>query len=189
MDDKIKVGLIGEFPTDVNCIKSLLIKKYPDIHWFPLIQDVHGSMLENQHIKHTLRKQYEVSKPQVVIFIRDLDSNEEDEIMMKKRLDYLREFNRVVNGRGHLLLNIQELEAILLTDVSILNKKYGSNLEKIEDCMSIKSPKDYIRERIGKYTTGDNEELFAKYDFGYVVTNCRYFKKFIEEVHPKFMRN
>lgn len=178
----IRIGMIGEYPTDVNCISNLLSKKFKEnIEFFTLVYDVHGSNLDNQKIKHQLRREYQYQKANCVIFVRDLDAPETDLDKVKFRKDKFAEFNSVVDRKGILFLNVQELEAILLADVSVLNNKFNVALEPVEDCMLIPSPKDYIKNKISKYSTGDNAALFSACNYKTVLNNCRYFKTFDED--------
>ena len=68
----LRIGVIGEFPTDIECISILLLKKYKGkVDFFPLIYDIHGSNLENQKIKHQLRREFAIERPDYVLFVRD----------------------------------------------------------------------------------------------------------------------
>ena len=179
----LKIGMIGEYPTDVRCIERLLIKKYNNkIDMFPLLYDLHGSIIENPKIKHLLRKEFENKKPDIVLFIRDMDGLEDDKVQLEKRKAYFTEFNSVVDKKGILLLNIYELEALLLSDVSCLVTYYKVDVEGIEDCMKVVDPKGYLKDRIDAYKTGHNFELFSMLDCETVISNCRYFKKFIVDL-------
>jgi hypothetical protein len=51
----------------------------------------------------------------------------------------------------------------------------------LEDCMKIEQPKEFLGERISKYLTGHNIELFSMLKYEIVVEKCRYFKKFDED--------
>jgi len=178
----LRIGMIGEYPTDVNCISGLLLKKYAnDISFFPLVYGVHGSELENPKIKHQLRREYQYEKPDFVLFIRDLDGLEDNKFLLDQRKAYFTEFNSVIDRKGIFLLNIYELEALLLSDINLLNAHFETKLEPVEDCMKIPDPKGYLRKRIEKYSTGDNTTLFSKLDFDQVLNNCRYFKKFDDD--------
>jgi len=185
----LKIGLIGEYPTDVDCISSLLVKKYDsDISFFPLIYGVHGSELENPKIKHQLRREYQYEKPDFVLFIRDLDGFEDNKFLLDQRKAYFTEFNSVVNRKGILLLNIYELEALLLSDVGMLNAYFEVQLEEIADCMQVEDPKGFLKTNIRKYSTGDNKTLFSLLNYDKVVNNCRYFKVFSQEF-DKIIKN
>jgi hypothetical protein len=178
----LRIGMIGEYPTDVDCISSLLMKKYDSkVSFFPLIYDVHGSNLENPKIKHQLRREYQIVKPDFVLFIRDLDGLEDNLVQLEQRKAYFADFNNVVDKRGVLLLNIHELEALLLSDIGKLTSYYNVELDEIIDCMKIEDPKGYLKSRIKKYSTGDNVTLFSLLDYEQVLNNCRYFRRFNDD--------
>jgi len=85
----LKIGMVGEYPTDIKSVSNLLMQRYKEaIHLFPLIYDVHGSSLENPKIKHQLRREYQIEKPDRVLFIRDLDGLENDAQSLEKRKAY-----------------------------------------------------------------------------------------------------
>lgn len=182
----LRIGMIGEFPTDIMAVKNLLIKRFEDLDFFPLVYDIHGSSLENPKIKSQLRREYQIEKPDYVLFVRDLDGHESDKDRMQKRKDYFAEFNSVVDKKGFLLLHIQELEAVLLSDVSVLNSHYGVSLDPIDNCMEVPSPKEYLKARIKEFSQGDNPMLFGLYDIDRVIDNCSYFRRFIQIVDPHF---
>jgi hypothetical protein len=175
----IAVGLIGEHPTDVDSIIVLLKQKFTDkFHFFPLLFDINGSALDNPKFKHQLRREYQVEQPNIVIFIRDLDAPRTDNIQLQKRKEYFANFNSVVDKKGVLLLHIQELEAILLSDVAVLNKYFNATLESVNNCEDIPNPKDEIKRQIPNYSTGLNQELFKLYSYENIVNNCNFFKEF-----------
>lgn len=178
----IRIGMIGEHPSDTKAIANLLNKKYANvIEFFPLIYDVHGSNLDNQRVKHQLRREYQREQPDFVLFIRDLDGLEHHDEKIKHRKTSFADLNSVINKKGILLLNIFELEALLLTDIEAVNKYYGAKIDHVEDCMRIESPKEFLKKRINRYSTGHNPDLFDLLDYNIVVAKCRYFKKFDED--------
>jgi hypothetical protein len=146
-----------------------------------MLKNNNGSNLDNQKIKRQLRREYEIEKPDYVLFIRDLDGLEHHVELLNYRKTWFSDLKSVIDKKGILLLNIFELEALLLTDIEIVNKYYGSNIEPVEDCMKIEQPKEFLSTRITKYLTGHNKHLFALLNYDIVTTRCRYFKKFDEE--------
>ncbi len=175
----VKVGIIGENPTDITCIYELLAQKFTNgFVFFPLLQNINGSYLEHQKVEHLLRKEYEYQKPNIVIFVRDLDAPRTDTIQLQKRKEYFTNFNSVVDKKGVMLLNIQELEAILLSDVAVLNKYFDTTLEPVYNCEEILNPKEEIKRQIPDYSTGLNQELFKLYAYENIVNNCNFFKEF-----------
>jgi hypothetical protein len=186
----IRIGMIGEYPSDTKAIANLLNKKYADaIEFFPLIRDVHGSNLENQKIKHLLRREYQIEQPDFVLFIRDLDGLEHHAEKLIYRKACFTDFNSVIDKKGILLLNIFELEALLLTDIEAVNKYYGAKIDHVEDCMIIESPKEFLKKKISSYSTGHNPDLFGLLDYKNVIAKCRYYKKFDEDFEKIVLAN
>lgn len=178
----LRIGMVGEYPTDTISVSNLLNKKYSTIvSFFPLIYDIHGSSLDNPKIKHQLRREFQIEKPDFVVFIRDLDGLEHSVELWELRKSYFSAFNSVIDKRGILLLNIFELEALILTDIEAINSYYGINVDHVDDCMKIESPKEYLKSLIPKYSTGHNPELFSMLQYDLVTKKCRYFKKFDED--------
>lgn len=182
--------MIGENPSDTTCIATLLSKKYSShVQFFPLIKNITGSILDNPKIKRQLRREYEIEKPDYVLFIRDLDGLEHHFELLKCRKSWFSDLKSVVDKKGVLLLNIFELEALLLTDIQVVNAYYGSNIELVEDCMKIEQPKEYLSNRISRYLTGHNAELFSLLKYEIVLDKCRYFKKFDKEFESTVLAN
>jgi len=179
----MKIGLVGEAPNDVKSIKNLLSKRYPqDEHEFVfMLQRINGSSLDSQKVKNFLRKEYEFQKPDLVIFIRDLDSLLPNRKKLYERKDYFTSSNSVVNKKGIPLLHIYEIEALILTDIATFNAIYDSNLEEIENVMSIEEPKEYLKRGSKKYNESHNPDIFEKINFEKTL-NCEYFKWFIKKL-------
>ena len=84
----MKIGLVGEAPNDVKSIRNLLIKKYSDFEFVFMLQRINGANLDSQKTKRFLRIEYENQKPDIVIFIRDLDSLLPNIKKLYERKDY-----------------------------------------------------------------------------------------------------
>jgi hypothetical protein len=179
----MKVGLVGEAPNDVQSIKNLLSKKYliDDHEFIFMLQRANGSTLDSQKTKRLLRIEYESQKPDIVVFIRDLDSILPNRAKLYERKAYFTSSNSVIDKKGIPLLHIYEIEALILTDVNNFNKIYGSNLVELNDVMLVEKPKEYLKRASGKYSESHNATIFETIDFDKTL-NCRYFKKFIENL-------
>lgn len=175
----MKVGLVGEAPSDTSAIASLLIKEFPHVEFFPLLRKIHGSSLESQKVKRFLRIEFEEKKPSIVIFLRDLDALENDIEAIKRRKSYFKDFNTVVDKSGIFLLNIYEIEALILSDIGVFNHFFGTDLQPIDDVMLVPEPKEFLKSHSKHYDESFNVELFSKLDFEIVHQNCRYFRSFI----------
>ncbi len=176
-----KIGLIGEAPNDTYAIQNLLNQRLNgEVEFEVMIKNIRGSMLDNQKTKHRLRKNYERLKPDLIIFIRDLDGLENEVEKLKIRKDYFSNFNSVVNKKGLFLLNVFEIEAIILADINTFNEYYNCEVVFTGDPMMQEEPKKFIMSKT-KYKESDCPELFRELEFNTVIDNCRYFKKFYSD--------
>ncbi len=74
----IKIALLGESPGDSQAIKNLF-KRYYHASFEPLLFNIHGSELDNPNnklLKKLIRREFEERKPDLLIYIRDLDALE-----------------------------------------------------------------------------------------------------------------
>lgn len=177
----IKIGMVGEAPNDTNAIRNLLSKKYSygEYEYIPLLDRINGSQLDSQKTKRLLRIEYEDKKPDLIIFIRDLDSVETRSEAFRHKKIYFSEFNRVVDKKGIFLLHIFEIEAIILSNIDVFNSVYKVNIEFVENCMKVHDPKGFLRSKCNDYNESDNAMIFEQISFDTVYANCNYFTGFI----------
>lgn len=180
------VGLVGEAPNDTKSLKNLLPKKYREIDFKVFLNNIRGSQLDQQKTKTWLRKEYEIEKPDIVIFIRDLDALENDVEQLEIRRKYFRESNSVVNYKGIYLLNIFEIEALLLADINCFNGIYQTDILEIADPMKIEQPKEFLKLATQKaskqFNESHNPEIFDLLNFDLLKDNCRYFDAFAKNL-------
>lgn len=179
----MKIGLVGEAPTDTRAVHNLLKKKYntEDFSFFSLLKRINGCQLENQKTKRLLRLEYEKTNPDIIIFIRDLDAIQSDRQQILKRKLYFRDFNSVVDRKGCFLLHIFEIEAMILADIDAFNKKYSTNIIVDFDVMDKEDPKGFLLKNCKSYTVCSNDEIFDLLDFETLKENCLYFARFIKD--------
>ena len=130
----MKIGLVGEAPNDVQSIKNLFERFYKvedDFEFIFLLNNINGSQLEQQKTKHFLSLEYRLKKPDIVIFIRDLDGLKNNSTQVTLRKQYFTDFNSVVNRNGILLLHIYEIEALILSESERLSNR--SRLQCLSD--------------------------------------------------------
>ena len=178
----LKIGLVGEAPSDTKSMKNLLEKQYPvkNYNFITLINRIRGSQLDNQKTKRILRREFETEKPNLVIFIRDLDglSYEDDKIKIRKK--YFTESNSVVDKKGIFLMHIYEIEALILSDITTFNKIYNTNVVFEGIPMELEDPKGFLRKQAKEYKESDNPDIFKEIHFD-AAMNCRYFQVFIDK--------
>ena len=177
----IKIGLVGEAPNDTTSIMHLMSKKYnqPDYEYVPMLDRINGSQLDNQKTKRLLRIEYEDKKPDILIFIRDLDSIHTKSEEFKNKKGYFSDSNRIVNKKGIFLLHIFEIEAMIVADIDAFNKIYGTETVFDSNCMLLHEPKEFLRTACNKYTESNNPTIFQELSFEKVHRNCQYFSGFI----------
>jgi len=179
----MKIGLVGEAPNDTRAIQNLLSRQYPQLHFVTLLNRINGSMLDNKKaIRRLLRVEFEDQTPDIVIFIRDLDSLENDRPAKRIRQETFTYSNHIVDKRGIHLLNIFEIEALILADIGTFNDHYGCMVNYIDDPMLVRMPKEVLIEASSyKFNESHNPELFNLLNFDNVVNCCRYFSTFIRK--------
>lgn len=179
----MKIGLVGENPSDTRCIEILLKREFDDkFSYVHLIKNINGSNLDDSKTKHILRKEFESHRPDLVIFVRDLDSLRSNNTQWSLRKFYFSEFNSVVDKLGIPFVIVFELEAIILSDISAFNRMFATNLviEKAPDLYP--KPKEMLKSAYKYYDTGDNVELFENLDVQMVKQNYKYYNSFVEEI-------
>lgn len=179
----MKIGLVGEAPNDTQAIKNILHKKYSkeDVNFFFMLQRLNGSQLDSQKTKNFLRKEYQLQKPDLVIFIRDLDSILPNKPQKDKLKLYFTESNSVVDKKGIFLLHIYEIEALILSDISTFNSIYNTEIVINTDVMTIEEPKEFLKKHTRKYSESHNANIFEQLDFENLL-KCDYFKRFIDDL-------
>lgn len=183
----IVVGLVGEAPNDTNAIKNLLSRNYQNLNFVTLLKNINGSMLDNNKaFRRILRIEYETQTPDLIIFIRDLDSLETDREAKLKRQETFNYSNNIVDKKGVFLLHIYEIEALIFADVETFNKHYGSSISKVIDPMRISEPKEELIKATKKsaksYSEAHNAKIFDLLNFNILKSNCRYFNDFIRKL-------
>jgi len=178
----MKIGLVGEAPNDTQSIQNLLSKKYFTHEYLFLLNRTNGSNLDNSKTKRLLRIEYETKKPNIIIFIRDLDGLSNNKTQLKSRKKYFSNSNKTVDKKGIYLLNIYEIEALILSDIETFNNIYKTNIKKIDNPMNIEEPKELLKkESKYHYNESHNPDIFKELDFD-KVNNCNYFNEFIKKL-------
>jgi len=183
------IGLIGEHPNDSDSIINVLKRIYSNNFVFiPLLRNIHGSMLESQRTKRNLRIEWESYKPDITIFVRDLDGLETDVEKIKFKKEYFSEFNSVINKTGILLLAIFELETLIFYDLENFNKIYNSTILYKDDPMKLEEPKEYLKQncKILKYDESDNSIVFEQLDID-KIKKCRFLDIFLKKLDKKLL--
>lgn len=181
----MKIGLVGEAPNDTRAIQNLLQRNYQNFDFIELLSRIDGSMLDNKKAIKTVRREFELQRPDIVIFIRDLDSLEKDMNKLRDRKETFIRLNKIIDKKGIFLLNIYEIEALILADIDTFNKEYSSSVERFSDPMKVSEPKEVLiiatRKTKKQFNVSHNPKVFGILNFNTVKQNCRYFKTFVEK--------
>lgn len=176
----MRIGLIGEAPHDTESVKYLLLKRYPSIEFVPLISDIRGADLESQKVKHILAKQFQSENLDYTIFVRDLDSHENDRAKILERKNYVNEFKGSVKHKCILFLNIYMIEALILADIETFNTMYRCEITLDRPVSQYDKPKDTLKQLTkNRYKEGHNSKIIKELDINKVIKNCSYFEKFL----------
>lgn len=114
----VKIGLIGENPNDTSVVAKLLLQQLEGkVDFFPMLNDVNGDNLDTDHALRMIRREYEIHRPSLIIYIRDLDDLETNkEKIAARKAVFKKRYNRV-EGKAMLLLIVVESEALVLADI------------------------------------------------------------------------
>ena len=190
MKKKIKIGLVGENPSDTKAIENLLQDNYPEVAFIHLLKGtITGNMLDNMMMLKALRIEVEDHKPHIVLFIRDLDGLKSDidfAEKYEKRQNFYSKGKRMVNFHKEIrtedslfLLNVYELEALILADIATCNAHFGTKISLDKAAMEYEKPKEFLQQH-GKYQVGE-VAVFRKLRLNIVQENCAYFQDFLQK--------
>ena len=125
-----EIGIISENPNDTKAIKALLERAFSGkITCFDLLPNINGSDLDdkrNNHVIHKLRTNFQIFKPDIVLYMRDLDGLYKERNKRLSRKRRFGKFNKVVEDKGIFLLHIYEIEALILADFERFKDFFGN---------------------------------------------------------------
>jgi len=189
---KFLVGLLGESPNDTASVQALLRQRYNDqVQFVVLSPEVTGDNLEDPKSQVSIRINYRLTKPDLVIITRDLDAPETNRAKQLKRKEFFKRLNRGLEGKGIFLLNIQAMEALIAAHIAVFNARYGCVCEVPADPMTIDDPVTFLKKATPagrpRYDEGHCASLLAAVDYDTVVANCRYFAAFDKEFSQRIL--
>jgi hypothetical protein len=191
-----KVALLGEHPSDSNAVKNLFSRRYPETIFEPLIFNIHGSELdnpENTKLKRLIRLNFEAEKPDLLIFIRDLDGFKTDKTKVAFRKNIFSVIRKIVNRKAIFMLNIWELEALILADIEVFNHKYSVQVKIEKSPDKVENPKEILkqatRSKNNKFSESHNPTLFNLLSIEKLSKNHVEFRKLIEKLDKKISPN
>lgn len=181
----MKIGLVGEAPNDTKSVENLLKKRYKDFEFIELLKNKFtGASLENKSAKVALRIECISHRPDIVVFIRDLDGLLTPEYREKRllRSKYYADFKGCTQVRKTIyLLHIWEIEALILADIQAFNTYYNTTAIFNKNPMEVPEPKELLKQFHNKYSESENSKILLQSNFDTVYERCAYFKNFIDE--------
>jgi hypothetical protein len=182
----MKIGLVGESPNDTVSIQSLLSQIFPDFEYVTMIRNLTGAQLEQvQPTKSLLRIEYQIQKPDVVVFVRDLDGLPNDQEQIRRRKEYFAEFRTVVDNKALPLLIIYEIEAYILAHIDVFNQRFNCQVPDHADPTLVKEPKEVLKSYCKRYAEGHNAKIFEEIDAHIVMDKCASFAKLVDELKAR----
>ena len=181
------IGLVGEDPNDTKSIEALLLKRWPDRYVFKrLARNLRGSQLDADKTTRIIKADCENELPFLVIFIRDVD----DKIPRPVRLRQLQEWYKTnssgIKARSILLINIEELEALIFAGAEAFEQLYGIDLPRNRDVTKISNPKELLKSKTGnskkQFSESHCPDLFSAMNLELLQKNCAYFKQFMTDL-------
>jgi len=182
----IKVGLVGEDPNDTLSIKNLLEKRYKGrVQFKALVKGIKGHQLDSPKIKNALKVEFKDQKCKFIVYIRDLDAFKSQIARFQAKIKWFKDLDASVNSNGILLLNIQELEALIFGDITTFNKIHGIEYKFKKNPMLVKHPKKTLKSLTPKFHESHCPEIFKQLNVDEVEKNCSCFKEFITDFDAK----
>lgn len=205
----IRIGLVGENPNDTSTIANLLKQGIArEAHFFTMLNDVNGDDLDSDRALSLIRTEYQYTRPDLIVYIRDLDAMETDKKKIAERKAVFQRRRKRVSGRAILLLIVVESEALVFSDIEgfiryllqqELRQKPGmtvaeredfadlhrSNLQRFGDPMRIPTPKEDLIARFN-YDESRLSKISQHLRLPIVLQNHRgfalFFKRFLKKI-------
>lgn len=186
---KKKIGLVGEDWNDKESVKNILVEKFKAHQFLHFLKNVDGSQLGGAKAEKLLKADFRSNAPSAVVFIRDLDGFETDTAKVQALQKYFDDCNRIVDGKGLFLRNVQSIEALIFSDIETFNRIYGCVHKFKKDPTRQVQPKRELKRLTKnfpkKYHENDNPEIFKKLKPDTVMQQCTYFREFVQELERR----
>jgi hypothetical protein len=191
--NKIKVGIVGEHPTNDSQALQVLLNKVAktDIHFSTYPKKFDGGQLDGQKFLRTLK--VEAQFLDWIILVRDLDGFLSHSIKLKEKEKWFQICNDISNNKGIFFLVVYEMEALILADIDSFNQYYGLKTKPIGNPLLKENPKELLEKltaktQKGKYDENDAIKIFQILDFNtiYKTHKGEYsFQSFADELKDK----
>ena len=180
-----RVGLIGESPNDTAALLALLNQRYGgQFVGVAMAKGLTGDRLKIPKMRRVLQTEYDLKRPNLVVYIRDLDALASDAAQVARRQAEFQDIQKVVGGDALFLLHIYQFEALLLADVVTFNRVYHVAVPAPGNPTRVIAPKKKLMAATDKpkaarqYGPNDSAELAAQLDYARLLAKCPYFREF-----------
>ena len=151
---KIKVGVIGEnYDNDAVALCTLLHKRYSENTYFKALK-IKGVTADNTESASAVGRRVigEIAKEELkyVICMKDLDDTIDNVLKLAIKDTWFATYKKVVGKQAICYLAIAETEALLLSDIETINKKYGTQLTQHANPINIADPKKELQSKTEK---------------------------------------
>ncbi len=186
----MKIGIFGESPYESKAIASLLSKQHnkTGARFAPMLKNLPGGQLLSAKAVRLFSAEMELHGDfHGVIVMHDLDAPPTNTAKRKEIIEWYNQFKQIAYCQSILLLNIEELEALLLADIETVNAAYKCKLKFTANPEYQSKPKEYLKERTysankrSSYKESDVEKLFDKVNYDNLL-KVPYFKAFHDEL-------
>jgi hypothetical protein len=182
----IKIGIVSENAKNDGQPIALLLERYfpAKANYVHFCESMNGSMLDTDKAFDLLKRECKKVQPDVVIFVRDLDSDTEQTL----RNRYFQKCNNCDLGITQIhLLFIYEIEALALTDWQTTQDilKWKDKEQMLPEFIEImtKDAKEFIQLYF-KYAAGDMNKLAEFFNLN-ELKNYTVWRDFIEKISEK----
>ncbi|MFT6921709.1 MAG: hypothetical protein ACJA1C_000706 [Crocinitomicaceae bacterium] len=186
-----RVGIIGESPNDTLPLCEILNREFGEKAQFKvLLKRLKGGKLDSiasasRLIRSELKSSVGNRKYDLLVFVRDLDGFESETEKMKRVNLWYGTLSKLI-PKHVLLLNIQEVEALVLSDIDVFNTMYNTKISFTGDPQKKANPKEFLKEQSSKsnkkYRESDIGDLLPMLDFSKLTGKCKSFEKFVNEL-------
>lgn len=178
------IGVVGEHPqNDSEAVIALLKKIFPKANFKILLKSLTGTQLYTPKAKRLLATEVQGNRPAFIIFVYDADAHPSEKEKIEKKESIFKDHKQF--KQDILLLNIQELEALILADLEPFNKKFGTKAIYKGNPMHQPKPKEWLRAQTGnsrnRYQESDAIALLSAAN----IENLKmvpYFKEFLDKL-------
>ena len=185
---KLKIGVIGEHPAnDAQAIINLLQPYYGEKAQFKIcLKNFTGDDLSSPKFLQELKRSNFHKIYDFIVIIRDLDGLPTQTDLLAKKQKLFQEYQEKLNGIGIFMLNIFELEALILADLTSFNLRFKTKFVFKSNPAYQNNPKGLLKTKSDtKYQESDAIDLLKNTNITNIRANHSFFDDFCVEFEQK----